>query len=151
MFPNSYGNNFSPLYRIFCLWHLFQRLSLGLLCWLFTHTKSNSFTKLLKIFIWSLQACCLPLVMTSKSLNRKIMPRVNFVKRSPSSTFIDMMLCELVALSIFSDNFYKGKCQSRNCSRFQYCMKHISTKPEGYIPGVKKGKSMTTQSSHFNA
>lgn len=153
MFPNFYGNNFPPLYRrILCLWYVFQRLPPGLLWCLFIYTKSNSLRKLcFKIFISSLQFCCLSLVMTSKYLNRKIMPRVNFVKRSPSSAFIDMMLCELVALSIFSDNFHIQKCQSWNCTRFQYCMKHISDKPEGYIVGVKNGKSKTTQSSHFNA
>lgn len=151
MFSNSYGNNFPPLYRIFCLWHLFQRLSPSFLCCLFTHTKSNSFRKLLKIFISSLHVCSLSLVVTSKYLNRKIMVRVNLVKRSPNSTLIDTMLCELVALSIFYDNFQIRKCQSWNCTRFQYCMKHIGAKPEGYIAGVKKGKSMTKQSSHFNA
>lgn len=131
---------------------MFSRLPPGLLWCLFIYTKSNSLRKLcFKIFISSLQFCCLSLVMTSKYLNRKIMPRVNFVKRSPSSAFIDMMLCELVALSIFSDNFHIQKCQSWNCTRFQYCMKHISDKPEGYIVGVKNGKSKTTQSSHFNA
>lgn len=151
MFPNSYGNNFPPSYRIFCLWHLFQRLLPGLLCCLFTHTKPNSFRKLSKIFISPLQFCYLSLAMKSKYLDRKIMPRVNFVKRSPSSAFIDTTLCDLVALSIFTDNFHTQKRQSWNCTRFQYCMKYISAKPEGYIAGVKKGKSMTIQSSHFNA
>lgn len=90
MFPNSMATIFLR-YTDYFACDAFSK-DFHLACCLFTHTKSKTFRKLLKIFISSLQFCCPSLVMTSKYLNKKITPRVNFVKRTPSSAFIDKYL-----------------------------------------------------------